>query len=125
MIFMSKLVILCCLIFSTHTMAKNMSMDLPGFIDGKVLIIKSKHPSPAFNGELQPAIALDEEYVFDNRARTKLIQVLSNDNKLYDKLLNSNGKKVQVSCNEFFRAETAHHTTKILCSTNRVIFKNF
>lgn len=122
---MKKLVFLCCLIISVPAIAKKMSADLPGSIKGEVLVLKMKHLGP--DHELQPAIALDEEYVFSDGVRTKLMAVLIRDESLHDKLLKSEGRKVRVNCSEFFtyyESENGRSATKKLCIANQVMFKD-
>ncbi|OOR98964.1 hypothetical protein B0187_06800 [Haemophilus paracuniculus] len=104
----------------------------PVLLNGKLSIIKSLHPAPAFYGKPLPAIrpfntlsvspSFDDLEFMSNTVRTKLIQLSIDDVNLRNKVLRSEGKKATVYCYSLFPAHTAHHTTKVLCNVADIKF---
>ncbi|MDN5476605.1 DUF4431 domain-containing protein [Acinetobacter guillouiae] len=98
----------------------------PATISGKLLKIKSLHPNPAFSGETQIAVALNQQLNVDGEeglVKTKLIQLVDSNDQRYNQFFKNEHKAITVKCSELFRAETAHHTTKVLCFVESVKYK--
>jgi len=113
-------------LLSSTVLAKNYQFNNTAILQGKVLIIKSLHPNPQFHGGKQPAIALNQQVTVedeDGQIKTKLIQLISSDSAAYSKLFKNNGKNITVTCDSLFRAETGHHTTKVLCDANHIHYR--
>lgn len=98
----------------------------PATISGKLLKIKSLHPNQETFGGNQIALALDQQINVDGEEgleKTKLIQLVDSNMQRYKQYFKKEGKAIDVKCSELFRAETAHHTTKVLCFVDSVKYK--
>lgn len=98
----------------------------PATISGKLLKIKSLHPNQETFGGNQIALALDQQINVDGEEgleKTKLIQLVDSNMQRYNQYFKKEGKAIDVKCSELFRAETAHHTTKVLCFVDSVKYK--
>lgn len=133
---MKKLMISALICFSAITNAQTtFQAGKPAVLTGKISMIKSQHPNPSFYGQKQAAIrpiqtltvfASGDEFidgVINHKVQTKLLQLNISNPTLYNKVMKSNNKNVVVYCDELWGAHTAHHTTKVLCTTNRIVFK--
>lgn len=95
----------------------------PATLTGKVLIIKSldtetyknfKYPAIALNQSLiVDAVVVDD--IDDGRVTTKLLQLIDNNERRYNRYFKSNGRNITVYCEDLFREHTIHHNTKVLC----------
>jgi len=98
----------------------------PAAISGKLLKIKSLHPNQKTFGGNQIALALDQQINVDGEeglVKTKLIQLVDSNSQRYNQFFKNEHKTITVKCSELFRAETAHHTTKVLCFVDSVKYK--
>lgn len=98
----------------------------PATISGKLLKIKSLHPNQKIFGGNQIALALDKQINVDGEeglVKTKLIQLVDSNSQRYNQFFKNEHKIIIVKCSELFRAETAHHTTKVLCFVDSVKYK--
>lgn len=98
----------------------------PATISGKLLKIKSLHPNQETFGGNQIALALDQQINVDGEEgleKTKLIQLVDSNMQRYNQYFKKEGKAIDVKCSELFHAETAHHTTKVLCFVDSVKYK--
>ncbi|KAA8733791.1 DUF4431 domain-containing protein [Acinetobacter qingfengensis] len=113
-------------LLSNNAFATTYPFESSVVLHGKIMMIKSLHPSAQFSGGKQPAIVLNQRIIVEDsngQIKTKLIQLISSNHILYSKLFKNNGKNITVTCNKLFRAETAHHTTKVICNVNRVQYQ--
>ena len=123
---MKKLFILGAMLLPMWVQAQRADYGKPATISGKLLKIKSLHPNPTFSDEIQIAVVLNQQINVDGEeglVKTKLIQLVDNDMKRYNQYFKNEHKTITVKCSELFRAETAHHTTKVLCFVDSVRYK--
>ena len=123
---MKKLFILMLLVMPVLSHAQTFYYGKPATISGELLKIKSLHPNPNFAGEIQIAVALNQQINVDGDAglvKTKLIQLVDTNIQRYNQYFKKEGKAIDVKCSELFRAETAHHTTKVLCFVDSIKYK--
>jgi len=112
------------------SIAASLTYNQPVTLKGKIVILKSAHPSPAFKGEKQPAILLNtpinvkadpKDETTETEKNVSLIQLSAGvQDKLYEQLKRANGKPATIRCSDLFHSFTAHHTTKVLCTINKV-----
>ena len=123
---MKKLFILGAMLLPMWVQAQRADYGKPATISGKLLKIKSLHPNPTFSDEIQIAVALNQQINVDGEeglVKTKLIQLVDTNIQRYNQYFKKEGKAIDVKCSELFRAETAHHTTKVLCFVDSVKYK--
>ena len=123
---MKKLFILGAMLLPMWVQAQRADYGKPATISGKLLKIKSLHPNPTFSDEIQIAVVLNQQINVDGDAglvKTKLIQLVDTNIQRYNQYFKKEGKAIDVKCSELFRAETAHHTTKVLCFVDSVRYK--
>ena len=123
---MKKLFILGAMLLPMWVQAQRADYGKPATISGKLLKIKSLHPNPTFSDEIQIAVVLNQQINVDGDAglvKTKLIQLVDTNIQRYNQYFKKEGKAIDVKCSELFRAETAHHTTKVLCFVDSVKYK--
>ena len=123
---MKKLFILGAMLLPMWAQAQTAYYGEPTTISGKLLKIKSLHPNQKEFGGNQIAVALNQQLNVDGEeglVKTKLIQLVDNDMKRYNQYFKNEHKTITVKCSELFRAETAHHTTKVLCFVDSVRYK--
>ena len=118
-LFMSGLLAL-----SMNTYAQEYIINQPATISGKMATIKSLHPNPEFYGNKQVAIRPHHVLHVDmNDGRviqTQLIQLTTSNERIYKQLFALEHKNVQLKCDSLFEGHTAHHTTKVLCSVEKI-----
>ncbi len=120
---MKKLLIATLALVPMLSQAQTFYYGESAVLTGKLLKIKSQHFNPEFAKEIQIAVSLDQQVEVDGDAglvKTKLIQIVGGNSQVYSSLFKNEGKAVKVKCAELFRAETAHHTTKVLCYLDSV-----
>ena len=123
---MKKLFILGAMLLPMWAQAQTAYYGEPTTISGKLLKIKSLHPNPTFSDEIQIAVVLNQQINVDGEeglVKTKLIQLVDTNMQRYNQYFKKEGKAIDVKCSELFRAETAHHTTKVLCFVDSVRYK--
>lgn len=123
---MKKLFILGAMLLPMWVQAQRADYGKPATISGKLLKIKSLHPNPTFSDEIQIAVVLNQQINVDGEeglVKTKLIQLVDTNMQRYNQYFKKEGKAIDVKCSELFRAETAHHTTKVLCFVDSVKYK--
>ena len=123
---MKKLFILGAMLLPMWVQAQRSDYGKPATISGKLLKIKSLHPNPTFSDEIQIAVVLNQQINVDGEeglVKTKLIQLVDTNMQRYNQYFKKEGKAIDVKCSELFRAETAHHTTKVLCFVDSVKYK--
>jgi len=120
---MKKLLIASLALVPMLSQAQTFYYGEPAVLTGKLLKIKSQHFNPELAKEIQIAVSLDQQVEVDGQAglvKTKLIQIVGGSSQVYSSLFKNEGKSVKVKCAELFRAETAHHTTKVLCDLDSI-----
>lgn len=120
---MKKIMIAILALTPLFSHAQTFYYGKPASISGKLLKIKSLHPNQETFGGNQIALALDERIDVDGEeglVKTKLIQLVDTNMQRYNQYFKKEGKALDVKCKELFRAETAHHTTKVLCFVDAV-----
>lgn len=123
---MKKLLTAMLVFIPMLSQAQTFYYDKPATLNGKLLRIKSLHPNQELHGGVQIAVALDRQINVDGEeglVKTKLIQLVDYNDARYSSLFKKEGKPVQIKCSELFRSHTGHHTTKVLCVVNSVVYK--
>ena len=123
---MKKILISMLMVMPILSHAQTFYYGKPATISGKLLKIKSLHPNQDTFGGNQIALALDQQINVDGEEgleKTKLIQLVDSNMQRYNQYFKKEGKAIDVKCSELFRAETAHHTTKVLCFVDSVKYK--
>ena len=123
---MALITVISLLSFTALAQAQTVYYGEPTTISGKLLKIKSLHPNQKEFGGNQIAVALNQQLNVDGEeglVKTKLIQLVDTDMKRYNQYFKNEHKAITVKCSELFRAETAHHTTKVLCFVDSVKYK--
>lgn len=123
---MKRIICMILTMASGFSFANEFYYGKPARLEGKVQIIKSLHPNQEVFGGNQIAIALNHSISVDGDdglIKTKLIQLVDENNTRYNRYFKSNYKEIIVDCSELFRGHTAHHTTKVLCVVESVKYK--
>jgi hypothetical protein len=123
---MKKIFISMLMVMPILSHAQTFYYGKPATISGKLLKIKSLHPNQETFGGNQIALALDQQINVDGEEgleKTKLIQLVDSNMQRYKQYFKKEGKAIDVKCSELFRAETAHHTTKVLCFVDSIKYK--
>ena len=123
---MKKLFILGAMLLPMWAQAQTAYYGEPTTISGKLLKIKCLHPNQKEFGGNQIAVALNQQLNVDGEeglVKTKLIQLVDSHDQRYNQLFKNEHKAITVKCSALFRAETAHHTTKVLCFVDSIQYK--